>query len=74
MHTKKYIEKLDMEISDSINRESEKMTEKGEQMLHILFENRKHAKRWAEEMHGHMDAAGTMMDEGKSYPGGGIRL
>lgn len=73
MYIEKYLENLDHEICELIESESKKMTERGEHDLHILMENRKHAKRMMEEKHGGMHNPG-MMDMGdnpnKSYFGG----
>lgn len=46
MHTDKYIERLSLEISDLIERESKGLTWEGEQRLHVLLENYKHAMKW----------------------------
>jgi len=80
--TEKYIEMLDHEIEKLIKKESKmELTTSGESALAVLFENRKHVKRWKEEMHGRTTEAsavtgmaedsGRMADDpGKSYFGG----
>lgn len=47
-----YIKALDKDIKDMINQETKRLTTKGEEMLHVLFENRKHAMKMHEEMSG----------------------
>lgn len=46
-HIELYIEELDNDICELIKSESEHMTDVGENMLHVLFENRKHVETWA---------------------------
>lgn len=68
MHVQKYIEKLDEKIDKLVRKEAEGLTD-AERDLHILFENRKHAKLWKDEMHGMTDNPG-MDNPRKSYFGG----
>lgn len=67
MHVQKYIEMLDQKIDKLIRKETEGLTD-AERDLHILFENRKHAKRWKEEMNSMTDE--HMDNPRKSYFGG----
>jgi len=69
MHTdyfSKYIEDLEKKIMELVKSESQKMTADGEKMLHVLFENCKHAKRYMED-YGHKKSGSDMMDSKKSY-------
>jgi len=66
MQISKYLEMLDSEIGKLIDMESRGLSDKGESALHILLENRKHAKKL-------MDEKGSVMDSSnphKSYFGG----
>lgn len=49
MYIKKYIENLDCEIGKLIKKECEYLHYADEKALHILFENRKHAKEFLAE-------------------------
>jgi len=62
----KYIDDLDEKIMELVKSESQKMTADGEKTLHVLFENRKHAKRYMEEKSTHRMADNPK----KSYFGG----
>lgn len=73
MHLIKYIEKIDSEIEALIAKEAEIATTAGERDLHYLFENRKHALKWAEEKGVHSAASymeGSADNPGKNYFGG----
>lgn len=70
MHAmKKYIEMVDHEIKKLTEKESKGLTEKGEMMLHVLFENCKHAKEYMEYVRNSMTDE-HMDNPRKSYFGG----
>jgi len=68
MQMSKYLEMLDSEIGKLIDMESRGLSDKGESALHILLENRKHAKKLMDEKSGVVDSN----DPHKSYFGGGM--
>lgn len=72
MDLQKYIAKVDAEIAALIQKESENATTSGERDLHYLFENRKHAFRWAAEKGFTRDGKMTASEDSpsKDYFGG----
>lgn len=51
MHIMKYLERIDAEIEEIIERESKALTGTGEDNLYILLENRKNVMRWHDAKH-----------------------
>lgn len=61
MYIQNYIQMLDQGIDKLIEKESKGLSMEAEKSLHVLMENRKHAKRLMEEKHGTAPMMGESM-------------